>query len=218
MGPGDTGTLFVMNWRTKTVTELSIAEDGATVNDFTHEDLSEPIDVAVDLEDNVLVADNGLGSILVFDPTGKHLRTFGTRGTKPGQFKDMAAIAVAPTTGEIVVADTRIQVFSPEGNFIREIKPPAAAVVNNKDARGARGRYGGLALDSKGFLLATRTEKAKSFIQVFDFATGELYSTIDSHGSRMKRPTGLGVMEGDHARHLAVVDIGSDCVRKYRYY
>ena len=45
--------------------------------------------------------------------------------------------------------------------------------------------------------------------------SGCLYSVIDSHGSKMKRPTGLAVTDD---RHLVVVDIASDCVRKYRYY
>ncbi len=85
--------------------------------------------------------------------------------------------------------------------------------------------------------MATRTEKSRSFIQVFRYASGELYSTIDSHGCKMKRPTGLAVMTGAAAptaegeaeneaaeaeaacgRHLVVVDIGNDCVRKYRYF
>ena len=67
------------------------------------------------------------------------------------------------------------------------------------------------------------------------YETGELYSTIDSHGCKMKRPTGLAVMrdelEGGEAaaaaaaaaagagrRHVVVVDIGNDCVRKFRYF
>ncbi len=49
------------------------------------------------------------------------------------------------------------------------------------------------------------------------YETGELYSSIDSHGCRMKRPTGLAVL-GDGERHLVLVDIGFDCVRKYRYF
>ena len=53
------------------------------------------------------------------------------------------------------------------------------------------------------------------FLQVFNFDTGSLYSLIDSHGCKMKRPTGLAVMND---RHLVVVDIGNDCVRKYRYF
>ena len=59
------------------------------------------------------------------------------------------------------------------------------------------------------------------------YESGELYSTIDSHGCKMKRPTGLAVMqnlegegqeEREGRRHVVVVDIGNDCVRKFRYF
>lgn len=180
------------------------------------------------------MADNGLSAVLVFDPSGKLLKTIegskaagggkgnASKAAKPGQFKDISAVCVAPS-GEYVVADSRIQVFTPEGVFVREIGATpvgAAAAAGASGGKGKGGRYGGLSCDANGFLMATRTEKARSFIQVFKFATGELYSTIDSHGCKMKRPTGLAVMGGgeDGGRHLVVVDIGNDCVRKYRYF
>ena len=100
-------SLVVINWRTKTVTEVS--HDGHTISTITHEDLKEPIDLALDLDGNILVADNGVGSVLVFDPVGKLLRTIGSRGVAKGQFKDISAVTVAPN-GEIVIADSRIQV------------------------------------------------------------------------------------------------------------
>ena len=100
-------SLVVINWRTKTVTEIS--HDGHTIATVTHEDLKEPIDLALDLDGNIMVADNGVGSVLVFDPAGKLLRTIGSRGTGKGQFKDISAVTVAPN-GEIVIADSRIQV------------------------------------------------------------------------------------------------------------
>ena len=43
----------------------------------------EPIDIAVDKEDRVVVADNGLSAILVFDPAGKLLKTID--GKRPNQ-------------------------------------------------------------------------------------------------------------------------------------
>ena len=86
----------------------------------------EPIDIAVDKEDRVVVADNGLSAVLVFDPSGKLLRTINGsaaaaskkvqkssagkgKGTPDVGFKDISAVCVAPT-GEYVVADSRIQV------------------------------------------------------------------------------------------------------------
>jgi hypothetical protein len=45
---------------------------------------------------------------------------------------------------------------------------------------------------------------------------GSLYSVIDSQGCKLKRPTGVVLSQrGDHTAY--VVDIGHDCVRKYRY-
>ena len=122
---------------------------------FTHDDFKEPIDIALDLDDNVVIADNGIGSVLVFETSGKLLKTIGSRGSGRGQFKDISAVTVAPS-GEILVADSRIQVFNSNGDFIREIYPQGKG----------KGRYGGLVCDNHGFLLATRTEKSKSFIQV----------------------------------------------------
>lgn len=196
-------SLLTINWRTKTVTEMTL--EGQTIGSFTHDDFKEPIDIAMDLDDNVVVADNGIGSVLVFETSGKLLKTVGNRGNGRGQFKDISAVCVAPSSGDIIVADSRIQVFNSAGDFVREIFPQGKG----------KGRYGGLVCDNHGFLLATRTEKARSFIQVFKLDTGSLYSVIDSHGCKMKRPTGLAVMQD---RHLVVVDIGNDCVRKYRYF
>ena len=88
------------------------------------------------------MADNGVGSVLVFESSGKLLRTIGdpalggpkTGGggggkaggakggaggqPKPGHFRDISAVAVAPT-GQVVVADgSRIQVFTSSGKLI----------------------------------------------------------------------------------------------------
>jgi tripartite motif-containing protein 2/3 len=52
-------------------------------------------------------------------------------------------------------------------------------------------------------------------LQVFNLSSGSLYSTIDSHGCKLKRPTGLAVMSD---RHLVVADIGNDCIKKFRYF
>ena len=75
----------------------------------------------------MVVADNGLSAVLVFDPSGKLLKTIdgsdAASSSRKGQkgvagsnnktaavgFKDISAVCVAPS-GEYVVADSRIQV------------------------------------------------------------------------------------------------------------
>ena len=89
----------------------------------------EPIDIAVDKEDRVVVADNGLSAVLVFDPSGKLLKTIDGSASSSSRkiqkgcgsnktpaagaagFKDISAVCVAPS-GEYVVADSRIQVHT----------------------------------------------------------------------------------------------------------
>jgi len=199
-------TLLTVNWRTKTITEMNL--DGRTIGGFSHDDLIEPIAVAVNNDDEVLIADNGVGSILVFESCGKLKKKIGRKGKGKGEFKELSSVCIGPS-GEIIVADTRIIVFSASGEFIREIGGVGGA-------GGARGRFCGVSVDRQGHLLAARMEKTKSYIQVFDVSDGALLSLIDSHGSKLKRPTGLAVSSFQD-NFCYVVDIGHDCVRKYRY-
>jgi len=214
-------TLITVNWRTKTVTEISM--DGVTIGGFSHEDFIEPIAVAINADGDVLVADNGVGSVMVFESCGKLKKKIGKKGTKKGDFKEMSSLCISPINGDIIVADTRIIIFNSSGEFLKEL---GGVNSGSKDHQGvgatagggtaaARGRYSGVAVDDEGTILAARMEKARSYIQVFN-ADGSLYSMIDSHGSKLKRPTGVAVgPQGD--RHAYVVDIGHDCIRKYRY-
>lgn len=78
----------------------------------------------------------------------------------------------------------------------------------------SKGAYSGLACDNRGFLLATRMEKTNC-IQIFDYETGQFKYIIDSTDARLRRPTSLCTTE-DY--HCIVVDLGNDCIKKYRYY
>ena len=67
----------------------------------------------------------------------------------------MSSLCVGPE-GQIIVADTRIVVYSSTGEFVRELG----------GVGGSRGRFSGVAVDEEGCILAARMEKAKSYIQV----------------------------------------------------
>ena len=79
---------------------------------------------------------------------------------------------------------------------------------------GRGGRYCGLQVAGE-VVLAARMEKGGGIVQVLNLKTSDLISTIDSHGARLKRPTGLAASKTNGT--VCVVDIGHDCVRKYRY-
>ena len=79
-----------------------------------------PTDVAWDAAGNIFVAD-GLGNarIAKFDKDGKFVKSWGKRGTGPGEFANVRSIAV-DAKGNVYAADggnRRIQVFDNNGNL-----------------------------------------------------------------------------------------------------
>ena len=79
-----------------------------------------PADVAFDGDGNIFVAD-GLGNarIAKFTRDGVFVKSFGSRGSEPGQFKTAHSIAV-DAIGNVYVGDrgnNRIQVFDNNGNY-----------------------------------------------------------------------------------------------------
>ncbi|KAG5312051.1 TRIM2 protein, partial [Pseudoatta argentina] len=191
--------LVVVNWRTRKITEMTSLGD--TIRSFTHNAFQEPIDIAVDNSyGHILVADNGQSCVFIFDSDGKILFQVGKRST----FKLISSVTVGPA-GEILVADSRIQVFSAKGDFSEEIYP---------EGKG-KGIYGGIAVDADGKIIGTRTDKGRSIIQVLKLGGGNVLTEIDSHSSKLRRPSGIAVLPDNH---LVVVDLGNDCIKKYRYW
>ncbi|XP_076251395.1 tripartite motif-containing protein 2-like isoform X4 [Rhynchophorus ferrugineus] len=192
--------LVVVNWRSKVVTEMD--NDGETIKSFTYNAFQEPIDVAVDKSyGHLLVADNGMSCVFVFDEEGKILFQVGKKGT----FCLISSVAVGPT-GEIFVADSRVQMFSAKGDFMEIVY----------DEGKGKGRYGGIVVDQDNRIIASRTEqKGRSYLQVLCSNDKTINQYIDSYDSKLKRPNGCAVTN-DH--HVIVVDLGNNCIKKYRYW
>jgi hypothetical protein len=94
-----------------------------------------PTDVAWDAAGNIFVAD-GIGNARVakFDSKGVFIKSWGSRGTGPGQFGTVRAIAV-DAQGNVYAADAgnkRIQVFDSNGTFKTQytnVGTPAALCI-----------------------------------------------------------------------------------------
>ena len=84
----------------------------------------QPTDVTWDTEGNIFISDGYINSrVAKFDKNGAWIKQWGDRGTKPGEFNTPHSIA-SDAKGNIYVADRanrRIQVFDPNGTFIRAI-------------------------------------------------------------------------------------------------
>ena len=84
----------------------------------------QPTDVTWDTQDNIFISDGYINSrVAKFDKNGDWVKQWGTPGNKQGEFNTPHSIA-ADAKGNVYVADRgnrRIQVFDPDGNFLREI-------------------------------------------------------------------------------------------------
>ena len=84
----------------------------------------QPTDVTWDRDGNIFISDGYINSrVAKYDKYGHWVKQWGDRGTAPGEFNTPHSIA-ADGDGNIYVADRgnrRIQVFDPNGTFLRQI-------------------------------------------------------------------------------------------------
>jgi DNA-binding beta-propeller fold protein YncE len=84
------------------------------------DNFNRPTDVAWDAAGNIFVSDGyGNSRVAKFDSNGKFIKSWGSKGTAPGQFNTLHTIAT-DAAGNVYVGDRgnrRIQVFDNDGNF-----------------------------------------------------------------------------------------------------
>ncbi|MBI5627147.1 MAG: hypothetical protein HY935_08145 [Nitrosomonadales bacterium] len=100
---------------------------GAVAGEIKVADFS-PVSVAVDKNGAVWALDKKKSKIAKLDESGNILASFGSPGSRKGELDDAEDFAIS-STGIIFVADTgnnRVQVFSSDGVFLKEIHSDAS--------------------------------------------------------------------------------------------
>ena len=83
--------------------------------------LNRPWGVAVDDRGQIVVAERDGNCVSIFSASGEKIRTFGVRGSAPGQFSEPYGVAI-DCDGNLLVSDSRcIQKFSPQGDFLMSV-------------------------------------------------------------------------------------------------
>jgi DNA-binding beta-propeller fold protein YncE len=125
-----------------------------------------PVDVAFDNKGNMLVVDNALARIVVYDKDRKMIKEIGNYGYGEGEFKHPGYIVVNPA-GDIGVLDgmnRRAQIFTSDYKFKKVIGGAKTYV-------GAFLGLGGIAVNKDGnFVIA---DPPMATIQVFDQESGD---------------------------------------------
>ena len=80
-----------------------------------------PWGVAVDKKEQLIVAEFGNHCISVYDKEGKKVRSFGSLGTKEGQFTYPRGVAVTNDDYILVTDNHRLQKLTPEGHCVMSV-------------------------------------------------------------------------------------------------
>ena len=85
--------------------------------------LKTPYFVTTNSQNQIIVTEGGSNCVSVFSPEGEKIHSFGSKGTKNGQFQFCSGVTV-DNVGNIYVVDRnnyRIQKFTPDGKFIQSV-------------------------------------------------------------------------------------------------
>ena len=139
----------------------------------------QPTDVTWDRDGNIFISDGYINSrVAKFDKDGHWIKQWGKAGSNPGEFNTPHSLAT-DNDGNIYVADRgnrRIQIFNPDGDYLREIKIDVAVPDNAQPWLGDRpGPQTALSMQSGAPWAICITPGKKQFLYAADGFPGRIY-------------------------------------------
>ncbi len=176
--------------------------NGAVAGEIKVKELS-PVSIAVDSSGALWALDKKKGVLAKLDESGNIVARIGSSGSQKGQFDDPEDFAIS-STGVIFVADSgnrRVQAFSSDGVFLKEIRSDASGKLEDPVA---------IALDARDAIYVL--DKGRSVVSLYSAKGEPLGAFGNQEGSvRLSKPAALMVTEDE----VFVVD--SDQVKVYSH-
>ena len=162
-----------------------------------------PVDVSIGLNDQIVVLDWSQDShrVVILNKEGELINSFGSVGSKDGQFKSPCGVDV-DEEGRIIVCDTlnnRIQVFDNDGSFLRSFGLKGSS-------EGQFDQPQSVVVDRDGNIVISETLNHR--IQVMDIEGNfiQCFGTYGSGDSQLHCPKGVDV---DGEGRIVVCDRGN---------
>lgn len=174
-----------------------------------------PNDVIVAKNGDIFVSEGhgaGNNKVFKFDRTGKLLKTWGAKGTGPGEFDQPHSLAF-DSKGRLYIADrnnNRIQVFDQNGNYIKEYRQwsrPSGIFIDKHDNL--------YSADSESESVSRNHDGWKRGIRVGSLKDGKIVAFIPDP---VEKTTGTSAAEGvavDAKGNIYGAEVGPRDVKKY---
>jgi len=176
--------------------------------DMPRIEAGKPTGLGVGPDGSLYIADTHYARVLVYSPHGRLLRTIGSFGNGPGQFRLPTDVAVAPD-GSFFVSEyggnDRISRFSADGTFLYDFGGPQAGDVRLR-------RPQSLVLDRDGTLWVTDAANHRVCRFAPDGRLLQTFGTVGSGLGQLRFPYGIDLLPDGT---LVVCEYGNNRVQRF---
>ena len=183
--------------RQKMIYHCKFGEFGVMEGQFT-----EPSGVAVNAQNDIIVADTNNHRIQIFDKEGRFKFQFGECGKRDGQLLYPNRVAVVKTSGDIIVTERspthQIQIYNQYGQFVRKF---GANILQHPR---------GVTVDCKGRIIVVECKVMR--VIIFD----QLGTVLHKFGCSKHLEFPNGVVVNDK-QEIFISDNRAHCVKVFNY-
>ncbi len=215
--PGATKGHVVLKFSPEGKLLMTVGKQGGG---FEPEGLYQPNDVITAPNGDIFIAQGHgvpVDKILKFDKTGKFIKSFGKRGTGPGEFDQPHALAF-DSQGRLFVGDrnnNRVQIFDQDGKYLAETqafsRPSGVFIDKNDVLYVADSESGSVSRNHDGWKRGIRIGSAKDLTPKYFIPDPEARNRPDGF-------SGTSAAEGvaaDAAGNIYGAEVGPKDLKKY---